>query len=45
MQNTQERDGRWAKQFVDFAEHLTMYVMGQLNNMSVALIGYVGRTL
>lgn len=28
MQNTQERDGRWAKQFGDFAEHLTMYVMG-----------------
>lgn len=42
MQNTQERDGRWAKQFGDFAEHLTMYVMGQLSNMSVALIDHVG---
>ena len=42
MQNTQARDGRWAKQFGDFAEHLTMYVMGQLNNMSVALIDHVG---
>lgn len=42
MQNTQERDGRWAKQFGDFAEHLTMYVLGQLNDMSVALIDHVG---
>lgn len=42
MQHKQERDGRWAKQFGDFAEHMTMYVMGQLNNMSVALIDHVG---
>jgi len=42
MQNTLERDGRWAKQFGDFAEHLTMYVMGQLSDMSVALIDHVG---
>lgn len=39
---TKERDDRWAKQFGDFAECLTMYVLGQLRNMSVALIDHVG---
>ena len=38
----QEKDERWAKQFGDFAECLTMYVIGQLKNMSVALIDHVG---
>lgn len=38
----QEKDDRWAKQFGDFAECLTMYVIGQLKNMSVALIDHVG---
>lgn len=33
---------RWPKQFGDFAEQLTMFVMGRLNNMSVALIDHVG---
>ena len=37
-----EKDDRWAKQFGDFAENLTMYVLGQLKNMSVALIDHVG---
>lgn len=37
-----DRDERWSKQFGDFAENLTMYVLGQLNNMSVALIDHVG---
>lgn len=37
-----EKDDRWAKQFGDFAESLTMYVLGQLKNMSVALIDHVG---
>lgn len=37
-----ERDERWPKQFGDFAENLTMYVLGQLKNMSVALIDHVG---
>lgn len=36
------KDDRWAKQFGDFAENLTMYVLGQLKNMSVALIDHVG---
>ncbi|MBQ8165625.1 MAG: hypothetical protein IJZ96_01160 [Lachnospiraceae bacterium] len=36
------KDDRWAKQFGDFAESLTMYVLGQLKNMSVALIDHVG---
>ena len=36
------RDDRWAQQFGDFAENLTMYVLGQLSNMSVALIDHVG---
>ena len=39
---TKEKDDRWAKQFGDFAETLTMYVLGQLKNMSVALIDHVG---
>lgn len=38
----QNKDDRWAKQFGDFAECLTMYVLGQLKNMSVALIDHVG---
>lgn len=38
----QDKDNRWAKQFGDFAESLTMYVLGQLKNMSVALIDHVG---
>ena len=38
----QGKDDRWAKQFGDFAECLTMYVLGQLKNMSVALIDHVG---
>lgn len=38
----QKKDKRWAKQFGDFAENLTMYVLGQLKNMSVALIDHVG---
>lgn len=38
----QGKDNRWAQQFGDFAEHLTMYVLGQLNDMSVALIDHVG---
>lgn len=38
----QGKDERWAKQFGDFAENLTMYVLGQLQNMSVALIDHVG---
>lgn len=37
-----EKDERWAKQFGDFAENLTMYILGQLKNMSVALIDHVG---
>ena len=37
-----EKDDRWAKQFGDFAENLTMYILGQLKNMSVALIDHVG---
>lgn len=37
-----QKDDRWAKQFGDFAENLTMYVLGQLSNMSVALIDHVG---
>ena len=37
-----DKDERWAKQFGDFAENLTMYVLGQLKNMSVALIDHVG---
>lgn len=36
------KDDRWPKQFGDFAECLTMYVLGQLKNMSVALIDHVG---
>ena len=40
--NTHTKDDRWAKQFGDFAECLTMYVLGQLKNMSVALIDHVG---
>lgn len=39
---SKEKDDRWAKQFGDFAENLTMYVLGQLKNMSVALIDHVG---
>lgn len=39
---SKEKDDRWAKQFGDFAETLTMYVLGQLKNMSVALIDHVG---
>lgn len=42
MQPMQNKDDRWAKQFGDFAECLTMYVLGQLKNMSVALIDHVG---
>ena len=38
----QGKDERWAKQFGDFAECLTMYVLGQLRDMSVALIDHVG---
>ncbi len=38
----QNKDERWPKQFGDFAECLTMYVLGQLKNMSVALIDHVG---
>lgn len=38
----QDKDQRWAKQFGDFAECLTMYVLGQLRDMSVALIDHVG---
>lgn len=38
----QDKDQRWAKQFGDFAECLTMYVLGQLKDMSVALIDHVG---
>ncbi len=38
----QDKDLRWAKQFGDFAESLTMYVLGQLKDMSVALIDHVG---
>lgn len=37
-----DKDLRWAKQFGDFAENLTMYVLGQLSDMSVALIDHVG---
>jgi hypothetical protein len=36
------KDDRWAKQFGDCAEGLVMYVLGQLKNMSVALIDHVG---
>lgn len=39
---SREKDERWAKQFGDFAENLTMYILGQLKNMSVALIDHVG---
>lgn len=42
MSEKEEKDGRWAKQFGDFAENLVMYVLGQLNDMSVALIDHVG---
>jgi hypothetical protein len=42
MSVEKEKDERWAKQFGDFAENLTMYVVGQLQNMSVALIDHVG---
>lgn len=42
---TKEKDDRWAKQFGDFAENLTMYTLGQLKNMSVALIDHVGADL
>ncbi len=37
-----DKDQRWSKQFGDFAECLTMYVLGQLKDMSVALIDHVG---
>lgn len=37
-----KKDDRWAKQFGDFAECLVMHVLGQLKNMSVALIDHVG---
>lgn len=37
-----DKDLRWTKQFGDFAENLTMYVLGQLSDMSVALIDHVG---
>lgn len=40
-----EKDDRWAKQFGDFAEDLVMYIMGQMKNMSVALIDHVGADL
>lgn len=36
------KDDRWAKQFGDFAEGFVMYNLGQLKNMSVALIDHVG---
>lgn len=39
------KDDRWAKQFGDFAECLVMYTLGQLKNMSVALIDHVGADL
>ena len=37
-----EKDERWAKQFGDFSEGLVMYLLGQLKNMSVALVDHVG---
>lgn len=37
-----EKDERWAKQFGDFPEGLVMYLLGQLKNMSVALVDHVG---
>lgn len=40
-----EKDGRWAKQFGDFAEGLVMYVLGQYKDMSVALVDHVGADL
>lgn len=42
MSHSQHRDDRWAKQFGDFAENLTMYLLGHFKNMSVALIDHVG---
>ena len=36
------KDDRWAKQFGDFAENMVMYVLGQMKNMSVAIIDHVG---
>lgn len=39
------KDDRWPKQFGDFAECLAMYVLGQLKNMSVALIDHAGADL
>lgn len=40
-----DKDGRWAKQFGDFAELLVMHLLNQGKNMSVALVDYVGADL
>ena len=45
ISKSKSKDKRWAKQFGDFAECLTMYVLGQLKNMKVALIDHVGADL
>lgn len=45
MKQVCNKDKRWAKQFGDFSESLTMYVLGQLKNMKVALIDHVGADL